>query len=685
MTFTYTHFWDAVDAARRFGAAGDTEHCREALQAATRIAGAGGDEEAERRRAVIRSLAGAYGTPLEAVSATAPQDGADGVSLVTACRNRNENLKKALHSWLVCPQVAEIIVVDWTSATPVLEDLRASGFEDPRIRVIRVEDEPRWILSFAFNIGFQSARRARILKADADIVLDPDFFERNVLAPQTFIAGNWRKASADQAYVNGFFYIWRDALLQLGGFNEYITTYGWDDEELYARLLESGLVRKDVASGSISHLPHDNAARTERRDDRADGPALEHLKTQTPYLIRRNRFIANLMPSWNGSRPPARYETLATHDAGAVLRRLADPEAAAPEAVEREAALAAARELIAWRLGDEGYGLTLEAVEKLTAEHSWSDLTVSHVRAALPASRPASGAEGGGFAPPGPRRDQRKLIVDAQHGLGNRLRAIGSAAAVAHAEDRELVIVWREDHHCQCRFDELFDHDGAVLDDYEIAQTAGLVDVVNYMEVEPGASKDAPVAPHRDRDLYFRSAYVMNHPASHWEAENRFLRSLAPAAAITDLLDAVRSPNDVGVHVRMAGGPRFEHLPWESPRNWTPEAHQTVADWRARSHPDRFIARLDALLDEEGVDTVFVAADLPETYARFIERYGNRAACLNRRCNDRSREQLRYALADAILLSRSKRLLGSTWSSFSELAMRLAPERMPVEMSGKDF
>jgi hypothetical protein len=42
-------------------------------------------------------------------------------------------------------------------------------------------------------------------------------------------------------------------------------------------------------------------------------------------------------------------------------------------------------------------------------------------------------------------------------------------------------------------------------------------------------------------------------------------------------------------------------------------------------------------------------------------------------------------MADAILLSRAPLMLGSTWSSFSELAMRLAPGGIAVEMSGKDF
>jgi hypothetical protein len=135
----------------------------------------------------------------------------------------------------------------------------------------------------------------------------------------------------------------------------------------------------------------------------------------------------------------------------------------------------------------------------------------------------------------------------------------------------------------------------------------------------------------------------------------------------------------------MAGGKAFEHLPWESVENWTRKGHEEVAYWRERSHYSNFLSRVDALLDAGDVSTLFLAADLPETYSVFEERYGDKIAFINRTVNDRSAEQLRYALADAILLSRSERLLGSTWSSFSELAMRLAVVPLTVEMSGKDF
>ena len=97
------------------------------------------------------------------------------------------------------------------------------------------------------------------------------------------------------------------------------------------------------------------------------------------------------------------------------------------------------------------------------------------------------------------------------------------------------------------------------------------------------------------------------------------------------------------------------------------------------------MVRIDQLTGEGRAERIFVAADQAETYDEFRRRYGNRAACLPRTLYDRSTEQLIHALADALLLGRAPLLLGSTWSSFSELAQRLSARKMHVEMSGKDF
>jgi hypothetical protein len=278
------------------------------------------------------------------------------------------------------------------------------------------------------------------------------------------------------------------------------------------------------------------------------------------------------------------------------------------------------------------------------------------------------------------------LYIDAQHGLGNRLRAIASGAAIARATERELVIIWEPDAHCECHFGDLFDHDGAVMARSFAGMAASCgMDFVTYMELEPNSRKDKRIHLRKGEDFYARTAYVLNSPESDCRVENDFLQRLKPVEAVQDLVSSVRSPNDLAVHVRMVGGEGFEHLPYETPDNWKKSSHKKITHWRRKSHFSNFIARIDQLAGEGRAGRIFLAADQAETYDEFYGRYGDRVACLPRKLYDRSTEQLKYALADALLLGRAPFLLGSTWSSFSELAQRLSVEDMNIEMSGKDF
>ncbi len=284
-------------------------------------------------------------------------------------------------------------------------------------------------------------------------------------------------------------------------------------------------------------------------------------------------------------------------------------------------------------------------------------------------------------------KNQRyKFYIDAQHGLGNRLRAIGSAAAIAKATDRKLVIVWEPDHHCECRFSDLFDYDGEVIEAsfVEGAEAKGMT-VFNYMEIECGAEKDKLISEEVVGDIYGRSAYVFQSPHSNWVIENEFIRSLKPSAQVEKLLKGFELSGCVGVHVRMEAGKGLDHNTYDDVSNWTEEGHEQLHYWRDKSHYSHFIKRIEQLMAEEDNLKLFLATDLPETYKIFQECFGEKCYLLKRDVYDRSKEQIIYAFADAILLSRCNRLLGSTWSSFSELAMRLSTTFSKIEMSGKDF
>lgn len=735
--------------------------------------------------------------------------GQPGVSLVSCCKNRNGNLVKAIRSWLPHDTISEIVLVDWSSTEKVAESLAAAGISDPRIRILRVEGESRWILSHAFNAGFRAASCRHILKADADIVLAPDVFQLNPMPEDGFVAGNWRTADTGQSYVNGFFLAPRSALAAVGGFNEHIRSYGWDDDDLYDRLVLSRFRRIDVAPGTVTHLDHDDDQRIGGAAPASGASAADVAMANPVFLIRQNRFVAGVMPTWNGASEPIPFDILDATGNTLTLKRTARDPSAVPAHVLADAQRYALAEVLSWKVGRDFFALEPEVARELAALPNdrlsridvqlarrgrmdvvhrpgrylllrcddavltggdattlevLKDLVlradalgmkpvfVSRMADLPPALRAACGevaqvdsVPGGGTvtnlmrrllyegqlpegdaplaiavsadmigrmqglaqrhplparaeaqqaAPPpvasaapqmAPGRRER-LFIDAQHGLGNRLRAIASAGAIAAATGRELVVVWQPDDHCDCRMSDLFDYPGAVVEERFIDRAGqdGLR-VFNYMSHEPGARKDAPIDLSAGTDAYVRAAFVLRHPASTWESENAVLQSLLPVPMVRELVASVRPRSDVAVHVRMEGGKTAQHLPYERPHNWTPEDHALIEFWRGKSHHSAFTARLDALIAAAEVRTLFLAADSPEAYAAFSQRYRRKVAYLERAVFDRSADQLRYALADAILLSRAPRLLASNWSSFSELAMRLARQRQVVEMSGRDF
>ncbi len=192
----------------------------------------------------------------------------DGISLVSCCMNRNENLRTSLISWLRLP-VHEIVIVDWSSDVPVSSTI--SDIHDQRIKIIRVENEPKWILTYGFNVGLRFASFSKIFKLDADIQVTSNFLEQNLFDENEFIRGNWKSAieikGEDQKYVNGSFGAYKKDLLDIGFYNEFIQSYGWDDSDLYNRLaLEQGLQRKYLAYDSLLHLEQEQEERLKHQD-----------------------------------------------------------------------------------------------------------------------------------------------------------------------------------------------------------------------------------------------------------------------------------------------------------------------------------------------------------------------------------------------------------------------------------
>jgi hypothetical protein len=224
-------------------------------------------------------------------SAARPSSGPAAVSIVVACRGRHGPLEVNLPSWLNVRGVGELVVVDWSSTPPLRDAVERALVKAaperqrlrPPLRVLlaRVEDEATWVLSRAYNVGFRLATGALVLKLDCDVLVRPEFvkahapallratvedLQRALLAQaradepaslrrQAFVAGDWRRArSADELSLNGLLLAWRTALHTIGGYDERIATYGWDDSELYSRLERSGERRMPLARDATTNL-----------------------------------------------------------------------------------------------------------------------------------------------------------------------------------------------------------------------------------------------------------------------------------------------------------------------------------------------------------------------------------------------------------------------------------------------
>jgi hypothetical protein len=106
----------------------------------------------------------------------------------------------------------------------------------------------------------------------------------------------------------------------------------------------------------------------------------------------------------------------------------------------------------------------------------------------------------------------------------------------------------------------------------------------------------------------------------------------------------------------------------------------TAADvtdrWRRRTGVDTFAAKMRRL---PAANRYFIAADQPAVLDALREEFGaSRIFSVRRRaagsCDARSVECAQLALADILLLARVRTMLGSGWSSFSEVAVRLNAE-----------
>lgn len=215
------------------------------------------------------------------------------ISIICACKNRYDALRICLQSWLYFNEVKEIVIVDWSSDEPIdhLVDL------DSRIKVVRVDGEKYFNLSQPLNLAASIATQEYIVKFDCDYLLNPylNFFEKFSIDENSFISGlsnveaveyydedsktysiDYRSMGIEKfkeyvftynplfKYLKGILFVSKKNFDKVGGYDESIDTYGWEDTDILSRLEMLGLEHKTINfDGSVIHLPHPDRKRFE--------------------------------------------------------------------------------------------------------------------------------------------------------------------------------------------------------------------------------------------------------------------------------------------------------------------------------------------------------------------------------------------------------------------------------------
>jgi hypothetical protein len=269
------------------------------------------------------------------------------VSLVTACMNREAHLRESLSHWLALPCISEIVIVDWSNRTP-LRDLVAI---DDRIKVIRVDDEPQWILPYAFNVGISLVSNEVIIKSDADSAPRKEIenYEPNASA---FFAGDWQRGQpVGKASINGQCVISRTQFERVNGYSELIRTWGREDWDFYDRLILAGYSRREIPPDVFDLIEHSDSERLTNQRRTGDVKSLDDFLEQSlPFLEARNFYIGKTMP-WGPWFMRAQYETLESVPRAQVVRRRKDLEIAVPTPVAEEARKFATRSVVTSLLG----------------------------------------------------------------------------------------------------------------------------------------------------------------------------------------------------------------------------------------------------------------------------------------------------------------------------------------------
>ncbi len=531
----------------------------------------------------------------------------------------------------------------------------------PNIKIIEVQNQPKWVLSWAFNLAARFTTLPNILKLDCDYVIEPDFITRHSLSKGgIFYTGHWEQArDKNESYLNGCLYLKKVDFVKVHGYNEYLQRYGYDDSDLYERLAKLGLNRQYINNDHIKHIHHETS------NVMVNGKVnYGRQSTNTHNDIHFNRFLITKLP-WTSQLQmgsftyTTRLETIGFTHVSIFSGTMKD-HVKIPLNVEAETE----KELQNYLQILNGMDKLKVSQSKVPPEASPKNLVDQKLGTPTQDVSPrnnsvkfdaiskdgsviycSNSANNKGF---------NTLYVNVRNGLGNKLRAFASAYTLITYLNKSseynkwkwnLVVIWVPDDHCMAKFTSLFNH---VIPNTTVVDTLPKItsDMIKLTTYNISDEKDKPVSPEISLFLqqiktakypveaYLESAAVIHFPHNNWKDDCAFLRTIKLSVSVQSLLNKTISEvesaskttmkNLVGVHIRIGQG----NQSFDNVSSWSKDKQDEWHKWRNASNIGRFVAAMKKELPN--CKGFYVASDTESVYTQLQSAFPGKIFYLKR-------------------------------------------------------
>ncbi len=260
------------------------------------------------------------------------------------------------------------------------------------------------------------------------------------------------------------------------------------------------------------------------------------------------------------------------------------------------------------------------------------------------------------------------IIIQPSGGLCNRMRVINSGWRLAKERQEELRVLWLCNAELNCPFEELFQP----VTEFEITSIRSVADPrkLFYQKTARNHLTNEEITAHRNSDGLdpaYAASLCGNTYIFTWEwfypAEDYHLfRPTEALQARIDEMTARFGTSCVGVHIR-----RTDNQPAIG-----------------RSSTDAFLHSMKKELESDPDTMFYLATDDRAEEAALRSAFPGRILSNEKRCLRRdSAEGMHDALLDLYCLANTRKIIGSYFSSFTDIAADM--HHIPKVIAGADF